>query len=30
MSAGEFAQHDYDWLPVDGCDVVDIGAAYGN
>jgi len=30
MSAGEFAQHDYDWLPVDGCDVVDIGAAYGD
>lgn len=30
MAAGEFVQHDYDWLPVDGYDVVDIGAAYGD
>lgn len=30
MAAGEFAQHDYDWLPVNGCDVVDIGAAIGD
>ena len=30
MAAGEFIQHDYDWLPVEGCDVVDIGAAYGD
>ena len=30
MAAGEFCQHDYDKLPVDGCDVVDIGAAVGN
>jgi len=30
MAAGEFAAHDYDWLPVEGADVVDIGAAVGD
>lgn len=30
MAAGEFAQRDYDKLPVEGCDVVDIGAAVGD
>jgi FkbM family methyltransferase len=30
MIAGEFIQHDYDWLPVDGHHVIDIGAAYGD
>ena len=30
MHAGEFAQHDYDWLPVQNYDVVDIGAAVGD
>lgn len=30
MIAGEFVQHDYDWLPVEGYDVIDIGAAYGD
>lgn len=30
MIAGEFAHHDYDWLPVEGNEVVDIDAAYGD
>lgn len=30
MAAGEFAAHDYDLLPVEGADVIDIGAAVGD
>jgi len=30
MAAGEFANNDYDRLPVEGREVVDIGAAIGD
>lgn len=30
MAAGEFAGHDYDWLPLEGAEVLDIGAAVGD